>query len=714
MGRGWHAALLAALVAFAGALDAHAQDMTTFREPSVFRADEIEYDRELGQVTARGHVEIGQGERILLADTVSYNQRTDTVIAAGTVTLLEPSGDVVFADYVELTDQFREGVIRGIRVLLADRSRFAANGAVRTGGRITTMSKAVYSPCELCREDPARPPLWQIKALRIVHDQERHDVIYKDAWLEVYGVPVLYTPYFRHPDPTVKRRTGLLAPSFGSSRNLGSSIETPLYVVLAPNRDFTFSPKFTTREGAVFQGEYRALTAGGGYTLQGSITRTDDRDENAIRTGGQETRGHVRGNGLFQIDETWRWGFDAYRATDDTYLSRYGIDSVDTLTSRLFAEGFRGRSYATAEGFLFQGLQANDDPGLTPIVAPDFDVNLVGRPREDGSFLTVDANGLMLTRDEGTDSRRLSLAAAWHIPRIGRFGDVWELTASLRGDGYHAEDVVQTGGGTEDGFSSRVVPQLSLAGRWPLMRPLGTTTQVIEPIVVATVSPYGGNTSRIPNEDSTDFELTDINLFEPQRFPGLDRVEGGPRVAYGLRMGVFGAGGGQTSALFGQGYRVHNDDTFAIGSGLESQFSDFVGRIELAPSANLGLAYRFRLDKDDLEFRRNEIEAVLGPPDLRLTLSYLGLDDKAGAVEDPEGREEISLGGLARFLQSWTLSAEARRDLNGAGFVSAGGSLIYEDECVTLGLRVQRRFTSDRDAPADTSFLLVVKLRHLG
>ncbi|MGH6718382.1 MAG: LPS-assembly protein LptD, partial [Alphaproteobacteria bacterium] len=705
----------AALVGLA-ATDARAQDATTFREPSVFQADELEYDRELGQVTARGHVEISQGERILLADTVSYNQRTDTVIAAGNVTLLEPSGDVVFADYVELTDQFREGVIHGIRVLLADRSRFAANGAVRTGGRRTTMSKAVYSPCELCREDPARPPLWQIKALRIIHDQERHDIIYKDTWLEVFGVPVLYTPYFRHPDPTVKRRTGLLAPSYGTSRNLGSFVETPFYVALAPNRDFTFSPQFTTREGAVFHGEYRARTDSGSYALQGSITRTDDRDENGVKNGGQETRGHVRGNGLFQIDETWRWGFDAYRATDDTYLARYGIDSVDTLTSRLFTEGFRGRSYATAEGFLFQGLLRDDDPGLTPIVAPDFDINLVGRPREDGSYFTVDANGLVLTRDEGTDSRRLSLAAAWHVPRIGRFGDVWELTASLRGDGYHAEDVAVPGGGgtVEDGFTGRVVPQLSLAGRWPLVRPYGTTTQFIEPITVATLSPYGGNPGRIPNEDSTDFELTDINLFEPQRFPGLDRVEGGPRIAYGLRMGVFGAGGGQATALFGQGYRVHDDDTFAIGSGLESDFSDFVGRIEIAPSANLDVAYRFRLDKDDLEFRRNEIEASLGPPDLRLTLTYLGLDDKASAVEDPEGREEISLGGLARFLESWTLSAEARRDLNGAGFISAGGGLVYEDECVTLGVRVQRRFTSDRDAPSDTSFLLVVKLRNLG
>lgn len=713
-GVGWLLALLATL-AF-GAARVAAQDAGEFQTPSVFRADELVHDRALDLVTARGNVEIAQGERVLLADTVTYSQRADTVTASGNVTLLEPTGDVVFADYVELRDQLKEGVVRGIRVLLADRSRFAANGAVRTGGNRTTMSKAVYSPCELCEDDPDRPPLWQIKAMRIIHDQEAHDVIYNDTWLEIFGVPVAYTPYFRHPDPTVERRTGLLAPSYGTSTNLGTFIETPFYVTLTPNRDFTFTPKFTTKEGAVFSGEYRARTRSGQYTLEGSVTRTDERDERGVKTGRMETRGHVRGNGLFRIDETWRWGFDASRATDDTYLTRYGIDESDTLTSRLFTEGFRGRSYASAEGFLFQGLEEDDDPGLTPIVAPQFDLNLEGRPREDGSFFTVDANGLVLTRTDGTDSRRLSLDVAWHRPITGAAGDRWDLTARLRGDGYYVDDVAIGGraGATDSGFTGRLVPEVSAQWRWPWVRHQGRTTQLIEPIVLGAISPYGGNPVLIPNEDSTDFELTDINLFETQRFPGLDRVEGGPRVAYGLRLGVFGAGGGRTTALFGQSWRAHADDTFEVGSGLEGDFSDYVGRVELAPGPNVDVAYRFRLDKDNLEFRRNEVEAVLGPRNLRLTLGYLALSDKVSDVEEPERREEISATARAEFLRYWTLTADARRDLTGDGFISAGGGIAYEDECILVGVRVQRRFTDDRDAPAETSVLFIVKLRQLG
>jgi LPS-assembly protein len=708
--------LLAAMLVLAPVLPAHTQTTPSADQPSVFRADELTYDRELGLVTATGNVEIAQGDRVLLADTVSYEQRTGNVTASGNVALLEPSGDIVFADYVELTDELRSGVIRDIRILLADRSRFAANGATRSGGRITTLDKAVYSPCELCAEDPMRAPLWQIKAVRVVHDQGRHDIKYYDAWLEVFGVPIAYTPYFQHPDPTVKRRTGLLAPSFGDSSNLGTFITLPFYVALAPYRDFTFTPKLTTKEGAVFFGEFRERTRGGAFTLEGSITRTDERDDRGVKTGGMETRGHVKGDGLFQIDETLRWGFDVYRSTDDTYLSRYNIDSADTLTSTVFGEAFRARSYAAAETFFFQGLDEDDDPGTIPFITPLMNVNLVSEPREDGSYATVDLNGLMLTRDDGTDSRRLSLEAAWHVPRTGPAGDLYELRASLRGDAYDVDDVAITGspGGTRDGFTGRVLPELSLAWRWPWVRHGGRTNQLIEPIAVAAVSPYGVNPSKIPNEDSTDVELTDINLFETQRFPGLDRVESGPRIAYGLRFGTYGAGGGHTTFLFGQSYRARRDDTFKVGSGLESDFSDFVGRVDVAPTETFDIAYRFRLDKDGFKFRRNEVEATLGPERLRLSVSYLALSDKVTDVEDPDEREEIAGVARAEFSRYWAIDGNIRSDLTGFGLISAGGGITYEDECVILGLRVQRRFTSDRDSPPDTSVIFVVKLLHLG
>ena len=131
----------------AGAPGAAGQAPTV--QPVLLSADEITHDQKLGVVVAKGNVEIEQAGRILMADSVTYNQRENTVIASGNVSLLEPSGEVIFAEYMELRDDLKEGIVRGIRILLADDSRMAAAGARRSGGNLTRMTKAIFSPCKI-------------------------------------------------------------------------------------------------------------------------------------------------------------------------------------------------------------------------------------------------------------------------------------------------------------------------------------------------------------------------------------------------------------------------------------------------------------------------------------------------------------------------------------------------------------------------------------
>src|SRR5438445_8875436 len=102
--------------------------------PIVFQADEVQYDDQLALTVAKGHVEISQGGEVLLADMVSYNQRTDTITASGHVSLLEPTGEVAFADFMELRDSMNNAFAQNVRMLLADRSRLAADAAGRLGG----------------------------------------------------------------------------------------------------------------------------------------------------------------------------------------------------------------------------------------------------------------------------------------------------------------------------------------------------------------------------------------------------------------------------------------------------------------------------------------------------------------------------------------------------------------------------------------------------
>ncbi len=684
----------------------------------VLRADRVSYDQAAGRVVASGNVEVARDERILLADEIVYDERADTLSASGNVSLLEPTGEVLFADHIELSEGMKRGVVRDIRILLTDGSRFAANGALRTGGNRTEMRKAVFSPCRLCPEHRDRPPLWQLKAERVVHDQRRQDIEYSDVVLEVFGVPVAYSPYFSHPDPTVRRRSGFLTPTYGTRSQLGLTFQAPYFFNLAPHRDATFEPIFTSKEGVVLVGEYRERLAAGQFRLAGSVTRPESRGVNGELVGGREIRGHIEGSGRFDLSDTWRAGFGLERATDDTYLRRYGFDSTDTLTSRLYLEGIRGRNYAAVNGFAFQGLEVDDDPGETPLVLPIVDYAFISEPAAFGAHYTLDANFMALRRNEGTDSRRLSVAGAWRLPTIGPAGDITTLTASLRGDLYWVNDVKNPARpdlpGT-NGLTGRVVPLLALDWSYPWVRRTGATRQTIEPVVKFVLSPYGGNPDDIPNEDSQDFEFDDTNLFSLNRFPGLDRIEGGPRLSYGVRSGIYGIGGSRATVFIGQSFRVKADSTFEPGSGLEDNRSDFVGRVYASYPPFVDFSYRFRLDRDDLSSRRSEIDLSAGPEWLRLGLGFLSLDDAPADLADEVGkREELSLTARAAFGRNWTLTFNNRRDLTNENTIETGVGIGYQDECILVSAVVQRRFTRDRDFEPDTSVRFTVNLKHLG
>ncbi|MFN4281480.1 MAG: LPS-assembly protein LptD [Alphaproteobacteria bacterium] len=698
------------LPTFAQAQAARPQPPATEEGAYLLKADEMDFDESLGLVVARGNVEISQGQRVLMADTVTYNQKTDIMTASGNVSLLEPTGDVLFSDYAEFTDDLKTGAVQGIRMLMADNSRLAANGGRRLGGVTTEMSKAVYSPCELCKDDPTRAPLWQLKAVRVTHDTVAKQVEYRDATLEMFGLPVLYLPYFSHPDPSVKRQSGFLFPSYGSSTDLGTFVRVPYYWAISDDKDLTFSPTYTTDQGMVWAGEYRQRFNNGELDFSGSYTQPTNPPP------GVESRGHIRGKGRFDIDDTWRTGFNLDRSTDDTYLRRYGFGSNNkALISNAFVEGFSGRSYANMQAMSFQGLRVGDDPGKTPLILPMADYNFRGTPDGGGGRWNFDASALSLTRDEGTSSYRVSTKTSWNLPYIASTGEIYGVTASLQADAYQASNVVDpVYGAQDDGYTGRLFPQLKLDYRYPFAKQSGSVTQLIEPIAGLVVGPRGNNPANLPNEDSQDIEFDDTNLFADNRFTGVDRVDGGQRVIYGLRGGLYGEGGGSTTAFLGQSYRFNQDSEFSSDTGLKDQLSDVVGRLTISPSNTFDVMYRFRANAEDLNSRRNEVKVGLGSANkLRLDLSYFFIDAERGnAFGD---REEIYASLQGALTQHWSAFAFTRNDLtDNGGFLGLGGGLRYIDECLIFQASLSRRFTYDRDVVPSTTLLFQFVFKNLG
>ncbi len=720
--------------------------------PVLFSADEVQYDEELGLVVAKGHVELTQNDEILLADTVTYNQRTDTVTASGHVSLLQPTGDMLFAEYMELHDHFRDGFIRDARLLLADRSRMAGNTARRVAGNRTEISRGVYSPCDLCEKDPTRPPFWQLRAEEVTHDKELKIIEFRDTVMDILGLPVFYTPYFSIADTAEKRHSGFLTPLAGHSVNLGNFARLPYFLVLGPDKDFTFTPLFTSEAGNFFGGEYRQRLDIGKVDINGSVT-VGSQSQVTLASGQTSAasnglRGHLFALSEFDINQNWRAGTDIQYASDQTYLLRYKLPSpITSLNSRVYGEYFGSNSYANITGWGFRSLRAGVPTAAEPFVLPIADYVWRSDPDRLGGRLTLEENALdlyhlqscnltaaVLTSPNACiDMRRLSSGAVWDLPFNGAIGDKLNFSMRVRADGYQSDNLPvalapQSGAAnaaanpafsTENAFSGRIFPQMAVTWQYPWVRRGTGYSQFIEPVAMIAVAPDKLNPTKIPNEDSQGYEFDESSLFRPNRFPGFDRVDSGQRIDYGLRAGIYGDGGGSTRLLIGQSRSAQVNPNFLPGSGLEHHESDVVGRVTVSPEPFFDLSYRFRLSHDDFRPQRQEYALGVGPNNLRLGVSYLDIK----AIPDAPGLIPIRqiVGSVsAQLTRYWSTQLVAVHSFVSPGSATtseaiySAATITYRDECIALVTSLLQSGVRNGDVVPGTTVTVSIVFRNLG
>jgi LPS-assembly protein len=726
--------------------------------PILFRADEIDYDEQLALTVARGHVEISQNGQVLLADTVSYNQRTDTVTASGNVSLSQPTGEIVFADFLELRDSMAEGFAKNVRMLLADRSRLAANAMRRTNANHTELVRGVYSPCDLCKNDPTAPPLWQLKAREIDHDKELQLVEFRDAVMEIDGWPVFYTPYLSTPDPSVKRASGFLVPSIGSSNTLGAHVTIPYFLVLGPDKDVTFAPRFYTKAGPLAEAEYRERFGNGTLDAIGSLNHSNVGSGNSASSEGEQWRGHIDEHSVFDLNETYRTGLDVQRVSDQTYLLRFGFGNplLNAMISRAYLEGFEPRASTDFNAFLFQPLLPGIGDSTQPIVLPVANRDWQSPPDPLGGRWNLNANLLDIVREVGTQTRRLSVGSEWNRKFSDPLGGQYNFSVSARGDGYSIGGLSavsnpdlpsaffpQNGqpalAPTPTSFvTGRTFPQAGLVWSYPLIRRDADTTRLIEPIVGGFAAPSSGNRRNIPDEDSLSFQLYDTDLFRRDRLAGYDILDTGQRVDYGTKLGYYEKDGGSYRLLIGQSYRAQPNPFLPPGSGAEKRLSDVVGRVVLSPNSYLDLIYRFRFDAKPLTNRNQQISISTGPPSLRVSgnFVYLPAQLQSDLVTNPitgqnvlyGKREQLSFTVNAKLTRYWSMQVSETVNLTNsvtlvnnvpspqASSSSLYGSLsaIYQDECMAfIGALTQSGIRSG-DVTPGYAVLFSVVFKNLG
>ena len=162
----------------------------------VIDADELVYDKDKNTISAVGSVQLFYQGRVLQADRVTYDRATKRVYAEGHAKMTDEHGNIIYGSRFALSDDFRDGFIDSVQVLTTDKTRFSSPRVERSNGDVTVLQKGAYTACEPCKDHPERPPFWQVKATKIIENQETHTIYYEDAQLQFWGFPVFYMPYF--------------------------------------------------------------------------------------------------------------------------------------------------------------------------------------------------------------------------------------------------------------------------------------------------------------------------------------------------------------------------------------------------------------------------------------------------------------------------------------------------------------------------------------
>jgi len=802
------AALTAAPVSIEslGASQAEAQQVPSVTSPfdqiaaedpdarMLLEADELIYDLDNDIVAASGTVDIYYRGYTIEAERVDYNQKTGQVFARGGVKVVQPDGNVIYAETVELTDQFREGFVQELTLVTTDETRFAAQSAERFDDNVTVFNAGVYTACKPCEENPEKPPFWQIKAKRIIHNQEEKTVYYEDATFELFGMPIAYLPFLSHPDPTVKQQSGFLRPAFVYDKDLGYGVEIPYYFALAPDYDLTVSATTYSLQGPLGEFQWRQRLASGSYMIRGAgIYQLNPQEFEPTSDNNREERGAIQTEGLFEINEFWKWGWTGTLQSDDIFLRTYDLTSATEVRDTLFLNGQSARNWFDGKILHYQVLKESGDNQnslqafLHPIVDYNYifddpvmggrlsyDSNFMSRTRDDAEFLPLfpfarandpdfgcpyrSLNDIdsFIDRTPGSRERIFSRVSPDTCELIGAPGTTtrfinevnWDRTltdgigqqftpfAGLRGDLY-AIDVEDTY--VEAGYSTtpiidqfipegnnNVVRGMATAGleyRYPILVSDSWGYQIVEPMAQIIARPDATGNDEVTNDDALSLVFDDTNLFQVDKFSGYDLLEGGTRANVGLRYNLKTNTGLGVAGVFGQSYQLAGENPFPIGSGLETDRSDYVGALYFNPLPSVQIANRMRLDEDDFALQRYDLElnGRYGIASSSIIYSNIAADPQQGIDED---RQEIQGRARLRLNENWSVWGAGRYEISGVSrstidnpqspqWISNSFGFGYHNECISLSVDYRRTYARDEDTIPDERITFRFSLRTL-
>ena len=674
--------------------------------PALLIADAIDFSSETGMLAAKGNVEVFYDGVQLKADEIRYDRTADSLSIMGPITLRDDETTVIFADFAELSSDLQSGLLRGARLVLDEQLQIAATEISRSSdGRFVQAYQTVASSCTICAENPV--PLWQIRSKRVIHDTQERQLYFEQAQLRVLGVPVLFLPQMRLPDPTLERSSGFLAPEFSSDDQLGTGVKITYFYAIDQSRDLTLTPYVSTGGTKTVEGRYRQAFVNGEIEVNGALTF------DGLTT--EPYPGYVFAEGTFDVAHDYTLTFDVETRSDPDYLLTYDISDRDRLSSRLALARVDRKHINQAEIIAFQSLRESEDNRFLPTILTSASTTRRFAPGLIGGLATVDAevHGHYRRGDDAAtglsrDVARVGLSAQWERSWLWSTGLVTRMHAEGHLDHYEIlQDPLSFPGETV----TRLTPILTFEARVPMAQAgKGGVQHLLEPIVQAVFT--SDSLKDAPNEDSQTVDFDEGNLFSTSRFAGRDVRETGNRLNIGVNYTRVDPAGWDLGLTLGRVVRDADQNQFNPGTGLDGASSDWLAAVSLDVQDRLQLAHRALFD-DQLSFARSE--TLLSYTDPRYSIlsgyTWLEADVAAGRLLDTS---EWSLDASVALARDWTGQVDWRYDFETNDASTAGVGLTYHSDCVRVDFNVSRRFTATTTLRPATTVGLTFELTGFG
>lgn len=699
-------------------------------------SSELIYDQDSKKVIAVGGVQIHYGGYKLVAKRVEYDQTTGRMTAIGDIEMIEPSGNRIYGDKVDVTDNFANGFIEALRIETTDNTRLAAATAERVDGDKMILNKGVYTACEPCKDRPEKPPLWQIKAERVIQNGKTHTVRLEQARFELFGAPIAYIPVLEVPDPSVKRKSGFLFPRMTTTENLGFGLSVPYYQTISPHMDATLTVTGYSNQGAMVDAEFRQRFVLGEHTLRIAGINQMRPGAFSANTSDAEVdqRGLAQSKADFKINPRWSFGWDVMIQSDNNFARTYSLDGLDdpVHTNQLYLTGLGRRNSFDVRSFYFDVQDAdpdNKEENRQAIVHPVFDYTYYHPEAVLGGQLSLTTNFTSLSRTdtdrygmlEGTrvedrfaglagNYNRLSTEAEWKRTYILPVGLSLTPLAALRGDGIQ-HDMNDPWSSYPGDFHSgsnatRSMVTGGLEARYPILMTAPNSSHVFEPIAQIFVRPNEPLAGALPNEDAQSFVFDASNLFARDKFSGFDRIEGGTRANLGARYtGTFDAGY-TLRGVFGQSFLLNGENSFkspdlvyaGADSGLETWRSDYVGAMGIEMPTGMSFAVGGRLDEKTFDVRRSDVTLGYFSNWLQTEVTYSQIAAQP-LYGYPTDNNEVQTTGGIKFDTNWTLYGSTTWDVDDNVLTRRGIGIGYDDSCTVFALA----FTQTRDVANESA-----------